>query len=154
MSDQFRFTLKNIIHIEKANVDQQLFDKVFGMGVVETEHDFRQKIKEELETQFDRVAVSRLKNEVQSYILSDAAIDLPSDFLVKYFEENRKEGEQPLDEAGVQHEMVHIKWNLIAGKFSRTDTWKLKMKSCAMKQKRISALISGRINIFRTAPKN
>jgi trigger factor len=126
MSDSFRFTLKSIIHIEKANADQQLFDKVFGKGAIETEHDFRQKIKEELETQFDRVAVSRLKNEVQSFVLSNAAIDLPSGFLVKYFEENRKEGEQPLDEDGVQHEMVHIKWNLVAGKVQQEQHLEIK----------------------------
>lgn len=126
MGDRFRFTLRNIIHIEKSEVNQGLFDKAFGKDAVGTEHDFRQKIKEELDREFDRVSVSRLKNDVQAYLLNNSEMELPSDFLVRYLEENREQKEKPMDENSVQNELTHTKWNLIAGRVQRDQQLEIK----------------------------
>ena len=47
-NDQFRLTLLEINHTEKAPLDQELFDKVYGKDQVKSEDEFREKVKEEL----------------------------------------------------------------------------------------------------------
>ncbi|MDO6425273.1 hypothetical protein, partial [Saccharophagus degradans] len=46
------FKIDEISYTEPADLDQELFDKIFGEGVVSTAAELRQKIKEDAEGQF------------------------------------------------------------------------------------------------------
>jgi trigger factor len=48
----FTFEIKEITHHQKAEMNQEFFDKVFGEGVVTTEEEFRNKVKESIRGQF------------------------------------------------------------------------------------------------------
>jgi trigger factor len=48
----FSFEISNISRHKNAEVNQELFDKVFGEGVVTSEEEFKNKIKEAIEEQF------------------------------------------------------------------------------------------------------
>lgn len=52
MTSDFSFEIKEITRHKNAEVNQELFDKVFGEGVVKGEDEFRAKIKEILSEQF------------------------------------------------------------------------------------------------------
>lgn len=49
---EFAFSVNEITRYKEADIDQELFNKVFGEGVVTTEADFLEKVKESLQTQF------------------------------------------------------------------------------------------------------
>lgn len=51
IAPEFMFTVKEITRYKEADLDQDLFDKVFGAGNVTTEADFREKVKESLAAQ-------------------------------------------------------------------------------------------------------
>lgn len=48
---EFQFTVKEITRYKEADLDQELFDKIFGEGNVTTEADFREKVKEFISVQ-------------------------------------------------------------------------------------------------------
>jgi len=48
------YTIKEINKAEKAEVNQELFDKVYGEGAVDSEEAFRNKIKEESENMYNK----------------------------------------------------------------------------------------------------
>ncbi len=52
ITGDFSFEIKEITHHKEAEINQEFFDKVFGEGVVTTEEDFRNKVKESIEEQF------------------------------------------------------------------------------------------------------
>lgn len=53
LTSDFSFEIKEIIRHKDAEMNQELFDKVFGEGVVSSEEEFKNKIKEALLEQFN-----------------------------------------------------------------------------------------------------
>ncbi|MBP1616857.1 MAG: FKBP-type peptidyl-prolyl cis-transisomerase [Bacteroidetes bacterium] len=49
---EFSFEITDVTRYQEAELDQALFDKVFGENVVDTEADFHTKVKEVIEQQF------------------------------------------------------------------------------------------------------
>lgn len=52
LTGDFSFEIKDIKRHKNAEMNQELFDKVFGEGVITTEEEFKNKIREALEEQF------------------------------------------------------------------------------------------------------
>lgn len=52
LTGDFSFEIKEITRHKKAELNQELFDKVFGEGIVSSEEEFKNKIKEALAEQF------------------------------------------------------------------------------------------------------
>ena len=47
------FTIEEINSVEKAELNQELFDKLFGPGVISSVEELKAKIKEDAEAQFN-----------------------------------------------------------------------------------------------------
>lgn len=82
----FEFTIKEITKTEKSEINQELFDKVYGEGVVKTEEEFRQKIKEESEKMYVRETDKQLMNDVVEELIKNTKFDLPTDFLARWLD--------------------------------------------------------------------
>lgn len=80
------FTIKEITKTENSEINQELFDKVYGEGVVSTEEEFRQKIKEESEKMYVRETDKQLMNDVVEELIKNTKFDLPNDFLARWLD--------------------------------------------------------------------
>ncbi len=78
------FTIEETTEIELADLDQELFDKLFTDGSVKTVTELRSKIKEDAEKQFQQQADQQLLNAVNEYLIETTKFDLPADFLQKW----------------------------------------------------------------------
>jgi len=78
---------------ELAELNQELFDKLFGEGNVSSLEDAKQKIKEDAERQFVQQSDQRLLNDVTEGLIENTKFDLPADFLKKWIQ---SAGEQEL----------------------------------------------------------
>jgi len=58
------FTIEEINAVEKAELNQELFDKLFGPGVIASVADLKAKIKEDAEAQFAQQADQKFLNDV------------------------------------------------------------------------------------------
>lgn len=52
IAPEFQFAITEITRYKEAELDQELFNKVFGEGIITTEADFREKVKETISDQF------------------------------------------------------------------------------------------------------
>lgn len=95
------FTLNEINTRELADLDQDLFDKLFGKGVVTSVTALKAKIKEDAEKQFVQQADQKLLNDVTEYLVENTKFDLPEAFLQKWIQ---TAGENPLDETQAKEE--------------------------------------------------
>ncbi|MBC8265400.1 MAG: trigger factor [Flavobacteriales bacterium] len=83
-SEEFQFTVKKVNRLVPAELNTELFDKVYGEGNVKTIKAFRTKIKQEAEMSFVVESDRMLKNDVVTYLLEKNKFDIPDDFLKKW----------------------------------------------------------------------
>lgn len=89
------FTVEEITQVELAELNQELFDKLFGEGNVSSIEEVREKIKEDAEGQFKNQAEQQLLNSVTEYLIENTKFDLPETFLKKWL---ATAGENPISE--------------------------------------------------------
>ena len=111
------FEITEINKRELAELDQELFDKLFGKDVVKSVTELKEKIKEDAEKQFAQQADQKLLNDVTEYLVDSTKFDLPASFLQKWLQ---TAGEKPLDidQAKEEYEKSEksLRYQLIEGK--------------------------------------
>ena len=99
-----------------ADLDQELFDKLYEEGTVKNVTDLKAKIKEGIEKQFVQQTEQKLLNDITETLISETKFDLPKDFLIRWLQQS---GENPLteDEAKEEFEKSEkgIRYQLIEG---------------------------------------
>ena len=115
--DVATFSIEEITQTELADLNQELFDKVFGAGLVKSEEEFKIKLKEDAEKQFGSQADQQLLNAVTENLIENTAFDLPAEFLKKWLAVS---GEKPMtaEQAGEEYEKSEkgLRYQLIEGK--------------------------------------
>lgn len=109
--------IEGITTSEKAELNQELFDKLFGEGNVTSVDEVKAKIKEDAEKQFAQQADQKFLNDVTEFLLESTKFDLPSEFLIKWLQ---NAGEKPLTEEEAREEFAKsekgLRYQLIEGK--------------------------------------
>ena len=99
-----------------ADLDQELFDKLYEPGTVKNVTDLKAKIKEGVEKQFVQQTEQKLLNDVTERLIEETKFDLPKEFLIRWLQNS---GEQPLtkEEAIEEFEKSEkgIRYQLIEG---------------------------------------
>ncbi len=80
----FLFEIKDIRRFQKAEENQETYDKMFGKDVVKTHEEFVEKIKESLQYQLDGESNSKYQTDVRKKLLSLIEIPLPEEFLKRW----------------------------------------------------------------------
>ena len=88
---EVEFKVEEINRREMANLDQELFDKLFGKDVVKSEAELREKIKADAEGQFEQQSDQILLNNVVESLIENTRFDLPESFLKRWIQVSGKE---------------------------------------------------------------
>jgi trigger factor len=116
------FTIEEINERESADLDQELFDKLFGKDAITSEKDLRERIKEDSEKQFEQQADQKLLNDVTERLIETIKFDLPAGFLKKWIQTT---GEKSLseEEANDEYEKSEkgLRYQLIEGKIIKDN---------------------------------
>lgn len=102
---------------ELAELNQELFDKIFGAGMVKEEVEFRAKLKEDAEKQFASQADQQFLNAVTESLIENTKFELPAEFLKKWLAvsgEKQMTPEQAKDEyerseKGLRYQLIESK---------------------------------------------
>lgn len=123
----FTFKVNKISRMEPAELNQELFDKVFGKDSVGSEEEFRAKVKEEVEKSFVSESDNKLKNDVILHLIKKTKLALPDVFLKKWLvatNENGLTSEQV--EAEYDQYSKSLKWQLIENKIIKENNLEVK----------------------------
>ncbi|WP_339895881.1 trigger factor [uncultured Algibacter sp.] len=114
---EVNFTVTEINKRELADLDQELFDKLFGKDEVTSVTELRAKIKEDAEKQFVQQADQKLLNDVTEHLVENTKFDLPAEFLTKWMQ-TAGEQEMDADQAREEYEKSEksLRYQLIEGK--------------------------------------
>jgi len=109
-----------------AEINQDLFDKLYKPGTIKSEKELKDKIKEGLQAQFKPQSNQKLMNDISETIVDKTKFKLPSDFLKKWI---RSSGKEPMSEEAAIEEYNKsekgIRYQLIEGKIISDNNLKM-----------------------------
>ena len=116
-----KFTLKisTISRTEPAELNTELFDRVFGKDAVTDEEGFKTKVRETIGDNYKRESDHFLEHNIEDYFISNTKIDLPENFLKEWLK-NSSEGK--VTDSVLEEEFDSYKrgvvWDLIKNKIA------------------------------------
>ena len=110
-------TIEEINERELADLNQELFDKVFGKNSVKSIAEMKSKLGDDFVKQFQTQVDQKLMNDTIEYLIDSTKVNLPSDFLIKWMKLN-SEKKISIDEAKIEYEKSEkgMKYQLIESK--------------------------------------
>lgn len=113
----FKVEIMDVRIIELAELNQELFDKIYGPGVVTSEDELRAKIQADLESIFNRNAQVVFMNKIYDHLMEKVNPEFPVDFLKRWL---KMTSEKPLTDEQWDSEMSNylrsLKYRLIQNK--------------------------------------
>ncbi len=123
---EVEFTISEINERELADLDQELFDKLFGKDKVTSVTELKEKIKEDAAKQFEQQSDQQLMNDITEALIEATKFELPKEFLQKWIQ---TVGEKPLteEEAAEEYEKSEkgLRYQLIEGKVVNENNLKV-----------------------------
>lgn len=117
-----QLTVKNIARLEDADLNQELFDKLYGPGNINSEEEFKNKIKEELGMMFNQDSDRDLRKEIEKTLVTKLNLQLPDEFLKRWLS---AVNEKPLPKEQLEKEYPDyanaMKWRLIENKIIKDN---------------------------------
>ena len=117
LDTEVTFTIEEINEREPAEMNQELFDKLFAEEKISTVKELRDKINEDTEKQFEQQSDQKLLNDITENFIENTKFELPTEFLKKWIQVT---GEKPLteEEASAEFEKSEkgLRYQLIEGK--------------------------------------
>lgn len=117
LDGNYNIEIKEINERILAELNQELFDKLYAPGTVTTEAELKEKIAESLEKQFEPQVNQKLLNDITECLVEKTPFDLPADFLKRWMQNS---GKEPLtaEQASEEYDRSEkgIRYQLIEGK--------------------------------------
>ncbi len=115
INNEFQLTINEIKKFEKAEINQEIFDKLFGEGEVTSEKEFREKIKEQLEKQLENDSEYKFTQDAKDFLINKANIELPVEFLKKWLlNSNKEQYTKEQIEEDFSKNLNELKWQVIS----------------------------------------
>ncbi|MFW9596366.1 MAG: trigger factor [Paludibacter sp.] len=129
ITSDFQFTIEGITRYNEAEINQELFDKVYGEGVVTTEEEFRAKIKESIQESL--VGDSEYKFGVDARDMLVAKYDglvFPDAFLKRWVLATNENLTAETLEEDYPKMIADLKWQLIKDKLAKANDIKVEIE--------------------------
>jgi trigger factor len=122
LTAKFQFVVKSINRLAPAELNQELFDKIYGPGVVNSPEEFRAKLRDELGSMFKNDSETRLKNDIIKSIIDKTQFALPDNFLKRWMLAVSKTPATPeqIDREYDQYK-ESLRWQLIENKIYKDN---------------------------------
>ncbi|TQD39657.1 trigger factor [Haloflavibacter putidus] len=126
---ELSFTISEVNKQEPAELNQELFDKLFGEGKVTSEEELRKRIKEDAENQFQQQSDQQLLNDVTETLIEETSFELPKEFLQKWIQVS-SEKEMSAEEAKDEYENSEkgLRFQLIESKLIQENDLQVQLE--------------------------
>jgi trigger factor len=113
LEGSFKCVIHEVMKYEKAETGRELYDRLYGEGVISTEEEFMQRIREEMERGYERESEYRFYEDAREVLIKKAKLDLPVEFLKRWMvETNENLTETKVNEDFGKYE-DDFRWQLI-----------------------------------------
>lgn len=113
--DHFKLTITKVGKLIPHELNEELFAQVFQNEEIKDVDTFKERLRTELNKEYDRLGRERLQNEMYELLVHQTPIELPEGFLKRWMQEG---GEKPKSEGEVEQEYPtfdhQLRWTLIS----------------------------------------
>lgn len=121
----FRFTIREITRFYSAEINQELFNRIYGENIVNSEEEFMKKIEEEITAGLKNETDFKLMQDIKKLILENTDFNLPEDFLKKWLLKVNENTTEEQIEKEFDSFRKDLKWQLIRNKVARDNEIKI-----------------------------
>lgn len=113
------FKTNSVTRVVPAQINTELFDRVFGKDAVTTEEEFLNKIKETIGENYKREADHFLEHHIEDYFIEHTSINLPETFLKSWLKSSGK-GEVTDDMINAEFSQYArgLKWDIVKNRIA------------------------------------
>lgn len=109
----FSYQITEITRYKKHDINQELFDQVFGEGTVTDEAAFRAKVAEDLQKQLDTNADYRFLSDVRKYVENKLGdVKYADDIMKRIMLANNKDKDQEFVDKNYEASIKELTWHL------------------------------------------
>ena len=126
LTSDFTFLVTEISRFVKAEVNQELFDQVFGEGNVNDEADFRQKVAESIKAQFSNDEEFKFMLDIRKYAEDKVGeVAFPDELLKRVMKSNNQDKDDKFIEDNYAASIKELKWSLIKNELMEANELKV-----------------------------
>ncbi len=141
VTSDFNFTIEAITNYTEAEVNQELFDKVYGEGAVGSEADFRTRIAEELTANLSQDVDYRFGLDAKDMLMKKMdGIEFPEAFLKRWVIATNENMTEETLEADFPKMIDELKWHLAKDKISKANDLKVETEEVTAYAKNIAKM--------------
>lgn len=117
----FKIQITKIGLLEKKELSEDFYKQVYPNNEITTEADFRNKIKEELEQQWNKQSLNQIHDQLFHQLTAHTSISFPEEFLKKWMKTQGPENKEEVkSDEEIEHEfprfLNQLQWTLITDK--------------------------------------
>jgi len=129
ITSDFQLTITGITRYNESEINQELFDKVFGEGVVTSEEEFRTKIKENIQQNLDSDGNYKFSIDAREAVVKKADdVVFPEAFLKRWALEANKDLTVEALESDYPKMIEDLKWHLMKDKIAKGNDIKVEFE--------------------------
>ena len=151
LESNFSFQITEIQRFVKAELNQELFDQVFGEGTVKSEDEFRAKIAEGLKPQLEANSDYKFMLDVRTYCENKVGeLTWPDELLKRIMLLNNKDKGEDFVEKNYAESIKQLKWHLIKEQLVKANEIKIEdadVKAAAIEMARMQFAQYGMTNV-------
>jgi trigger factor len=121
----YRFTINDISRFFPAELGKELFNRIFGEGVVNSEEEFMKKIEDEIVINLKRESDFKLMTDIKNLAMEKTDLQLPEEFLKKWLLRVNEKSTSEQIEKEFDSFRKDLKWQLIRNKIARDNEVKI-----------------------------
>ena len=124
LKSDYTFQIDEILRFRKAEVNQELFDKVFGEGVVSSEKEMRQKLKDDAEQRLVINSDYKFFYDCKESFVKSQKLELPEEFLKRWLLETNRDNDKVTPEqieSDFSYFLDDLRWQLLSGKIMKDN---------------------------------
>ena len=141
IAGNFVFKVETISQTEPAELNAELFDRVFGKEAVTNEEEFIAKVRETISDNYKRESDHFLEHHIEDYFISNTDINLPNDFLKTWL---KSSSQGQVTDAMLEKEFDDykrgLKWDLVKNRIA--DDNKITVEADEVRAKAKELIIS------------
>ena len=151
IESNFSFQITEIQRFVKAELNQELFDQVFGEGTVKSEDEFRAKIAEGLQPQLEANSDYKFMLDVRTYCENKVGeLTWPDELLKRIMLLNNKDKGEDFVEKNYAESIKQLEWHLIKEQLVKANEIKIEdadVKAAAIEMARMQFAQYGMTNV-------
>ncbi|MCF8463646.1 MAG: trigger factor [Flavobacteriales bacterium] len=126
VNESFKITIEKIQRLVPAQLNEELFKKMYPDGSVTTLDEMKAKIKQDYAAYFEKESERKLKNDIVVDLIKNTKVELPDEFLKRWLVTvNEEKSTKEQVEKEYPNYRDGLKWQLIENKVIRENDIKV-----------------------------